>query len=146
MSHRDALAQRCKQEDGLTLAEALIAIAVLTVGLLGSAQLLAVTLQAHMLARETTTASRLASGKVEELMKTNLVTDPSAQISAPAPDPLEQNVANYFDVPDPAYTRRWRVEAGPTATTRLVTVRLVPTQRDITMAKEVEIATVIRQW
>jgi hypothetical protein len=126
--------------------EVLIAVGILTVGLLGSAQLLVVTTQTHMLARETTDATRLTQAKVEQLMKANFGTDPSVQISAVSPDPLEQNVTSYFDMPTLSYTRRWRVAAGPTATTRIVTIRVVPTQTDLRMAKEVEITALIRQW
>ena len=134
------------REDGMGLMEVLIAVGILTVGLLGSAQLLAITTHTHMLARETTDATRLAQAKVEELIKANFRTDPSVQISGVAPDPLEQNVTSYFDRPTQSYTRRWRVAAGPTATTRLVTIRLVPTRTDLRMAKDVEITTLIRQW
>ena len=134
------------REDGLTLAEALIAVVVMTVGLLGSAQLLAITTHTHVLARETTDATRLAQAKVEELMKSAFGTNPSVQVSGMAPDPLEQNVASYFDLPTPSYTSRWRVAAGPTATTRLITIRLVPTQTDLRMARNIEITTLIRQW
>ncbi len=134
------------REDGMALMEVLIAVGILTVGLLGSAQLLVVTTQTHMLARETTDATRLTQAKVEQLMKANFGTDPSVQISGVSPDPLEQNVTSYFDMPTLSYTRRWRVAAGPTATTRIVTIRLVPTQTDLRMAKEVEITTLIRQW
>lgn len=134
------------REDGMALMEVLIAVGILTVGLLGSAQLLVVTTQTHMLARETTDATRLTQAKVEQLMKANFATDPSVQISGVSPDPLEQNVTNYFDMPTLSYTRRWRVAAGPTATTRIVTIRVVPTQTDLRMAKEVEITTLIRQW
>jgi len=130
----------------MALMEVLIAVGILTVGLLGSAQLLVVTTQTHMLARETTDATRLTQAKVEQLMKANFGTDPSVQISGVSPDPLEQNVTSYFDMPTLSYTRRWRVAAGPTATTRIVTIRLVPTQTDLRMAKEVEITTLIRQW
>ena len=118
----------------------------MTGGLLGTAQLMAVTMQTHVAARETTSATRLANAKTEELMKANFATNPSVQISALAPDPLDINVQNYFDIPDPSYTRRWRVQAGPTATTRLVTVRLLPQQTDLRMARVVEVTTVIRQW
>mgnify|MGYP006928179015 CR=1 FL=1 len=132
-------------EEGLTLAETLIAVTIMTVGLLGAAQFMALTMQVQVAARETTSATRLASAKTEELMKANFGTNPSVQISG-APDPLDLNVQNYFDFPDPSYTRRWRVEAGPTDTTRLVTVRLIPRQTDVRMAKVVELTTVIRQW
>ena len=134
------------REDGLALVEVLVAVVILTVGLLGAAQRLIVTTHTHMLARETTDATRLAQAKVEELVKANFATNPSVQVSGVAPDPLEQNVASYFDLQTPSYTRRWRVAAGPTATTRLVTIRLVPTQTDLSMARDIEITTLIRQW
>ena len=137
---------RWRDDGGFTLAEVLIAVTVLTVGLLGTAQLLALTMHTHLRARETTTATRLVNAKIEEFMKTNFATDPSVQVSGSAPDPLEQNVTNYFDLPGPTYTRRWRVQAGPTGTTRLVTIRLVPAQTDVQMATQVEMTTVIRQW
>jgi len=133
-------------EAGLSLAEVLVAVTLMAGGLLGTAQLMAITMQSQVAARETTSATRLASAKNEELMKANFVTNPSVQISAAAPGPLEINVQNYYDLPDPSYTRRWRVQAGPTATTRLVTIRLIPHQTDLRMAKVVEVTTVIRQW
>lgn len=134
------------REDGMALAEVLVAIGVLTVGLLGSAQLVVITMQTHVLARETTDATRPAQAKVEELVKSDFATDPSVQISGAAPDPLAYNAPDYYDMPSLTYTRRWRVQAGPTATTRLVTIRLAPTRTDLRMAKPIEVTTLIRQW
>ena len=132
---------------GVTLVEVLIATVILVVGLVGGAQLLAVSIQMHQLAAETTDATRLANTKIEELMKLNFSADPAIQIVPVGLDPLTQNVPNYFDVPVAGvYTRRWHVQAGPTATTRLVTVRLVPAQTDRRIAKEVDLTTVVRQW
>lgn len=105
------------REDGMALAEVLVAIGVLTVGLLGSAQLLVITTQTHVLARETTDATRLAQAKVEGLVKADFATDPRVQVSGVAPDPLAYNATGYYDMPTLTYTRRWRVLAGPTATT-----------------------------
>ena len=133
------------REDGMALAEVLVAIGVLTVGLLGSAQLLVITTQTHVLARETTDATRLAQAKVEELVKADFATDPRVQVSG-APDPLAYNATGYYDMPTLTYIRRWRVLAGPTATTRLLTIRLVPTQTDLRMARPIEITTLLRQW
>ncbi len=136
-----------RSDTGVTLIEVLIATVILTVGLVGSAQLLAVSIQMHQLAGGTTDATRLANAKLEELMKLNFAADPAIQITPVGPDPLTQNVPNYFDEPVPGvYTRRWHVQAGPTATTRLVTVRLVPAQTDRRVAKEVDLTTLVRQW
>ena len=136
-----------RSDTGVTLIEVLIATVILVVGLVGGAQLLALSIQMQQLAAETTDATRLASAKLEELMKLNFAADPAIQIAPVGLDPLTQNVPNYFDVPVAGvYTRRWHVQAGPTATTRLVTVRLVPAQTDRRIAKEVDLTTVVRQW
>ena len=131
---------------GLTLIEAVFAVTILTVGLLAGAQLLAVSLRTHQLSRATTDSARLATGKVEQLMKLDFALDAAIQISPPTPDPLTQDVPSYFDTPLPGYTRRWRVQAGPTANTRVVSVRLVPLQGDLRMAKPVVIETIVRAW
>lgn len=148
--HRSAAARRAR-ERGFTLVEVLVAMLILTGGLVAVAQLLAMTIRMHQLARNTAEATRLADAKFEELMKLNFAAAPAVQVSAPAPDPLEGNVANYFDVPtntgsSNVYTRRWRVQAGPTATTRLVTVRIVPGQSSVLTFRIVELTTLIRQW
>jgi type II secretory pathway pseudopilin PulG len=130
----------------VTLIEVMFAVIVLSVGLLAGAQLLAVSLQTHQLSRTTTDSARLASEKVEQLMKLDFALDPAIQISAVNPDPLNQNVAGYFDIPLPGFTRRWRVQAGPTANTRLVTVRLVPAPTDLRMARPVVLETIVRDW
>lgn len=155
LSSRRRAAFRCldpgrssiRSDTGVTLIEVLIATVILVVGLVAGAQLLALSIQMHQLAAETTDATRLANNKLEELMKLNFAADPAIQITPVGLDPLTQNVPNYFDVPVAGvYTRRWLVQAGPTATTRLVTVRLVPAQTDRRVAKEVDLTTVVRQW
>jgi hypothetical protein len=134
-------------EAGFSLLEGLIATALLVVGLLAVAQVLAMTVAQHGVGRSTAEATRLAQSKHEELAKLDFATDPSVQVSPLAPDPLTQNVANYFDVPaNGVYTRRWRVETGPTATTRFLTVRVEPTDMTRPLARAVDLATVIRQW
>jgi hypothetical protein len=124
----------------------LAATAILTTGLVAVAQLLTVSLQMHRLGTTWTEGSRLATAKIEELMKLNLTTAPSMQISPVNPDPLGQNVANYFDVPVAGVTRRWRVQAGPTASTRTLTVRVVPRTRNPLTDRQIELTTIVRQW
>ena len=127
--------------------ETLIATTVLLVGLLGTAQLMVISLRMNDLSRTSIDATRLAKTKFDELMKLSFSTAAAVQVTPTSPDSLGQNVTNYFDTPVAGvYTRRWKVQAGPTANTRLVTVRVVPTRTDRLVAKEVELTTVIRSW
>jgi len=138
--------RRARDDRGVTLIETMIAALIMVVGLLGLAQVLGTALQLHVLTRNVEEASRLASVKFEQLAKLNFATDAPVQISAASPDPLTTNVANYFDNPSTGFTRRWRVQTGPTANTRLVTVSMVPLGADQRMAKAVVLTSIIRQW
>jgi Tfp pilus assembly protein PilV len=135
-----------RNERGFTLFEALIAGVVLTVGLVALAELLGVSLRMHQLGRTSTSATRLAQQKFEELMKLNFSTSPAIQITAD--DTLSSNVDNYFDAPSPEYVRRWQVTAGPNAHPRLrtVTVRVIPTVEDRRTSDTVTLTTVLRSW
>ena len=134
-----------KGERGFTLVEVLISMVIMAVGLVAVAQLLAVSTQTHRIGRVTSESSILAAVKIEELAKLSLATHPSLQITPAVPDPLANNVANFFDQPAGGYTRRWQVAAGPTADTRRVTMRIIP-PRAARPAKEVEVITILRQW
>ena len=130
---------------GFTLVEVVFAIFVLTVGLVAMAELLAVSVRMHQLSRNTEIATQLAERKFEELMKLNFDTAPEVQVTGS--DSLNNDVANYFDMPAATqFTRRWLVEAGPVARTRKVTVRMVPTQTSRLLYKPVQLTTIIRQW
>ncbi len=116
---------------------------VFLVGSLAVAQLLAVTTQMHLVSQNSTQATRLVQQKFDELMKLDFAADASVQISAATT--LTANTANYFDNPGPTVTRRWSVQAGPTATTRLVTVRVIQGEGSMS-ERTVDLTTVIRQW
>lgn len=118
---------------------------IMMVGLVAVAQLLAVSVQTHLLGRRTSEASLLATSKLEELAKLNHNTAAAIQISPVSPDPLAANVTNYFDVSN-NYTRRWQVTAGPVAGTRQVTVRVLPPANRQPWSKTVEVTTILRQW
>ena len=137
---------RANSERGFTLVEALIASLILTVGLIALASLLAVTIRMHQLGRGSTTSTRYAQGKLEELMKLNFSTAPAIQITGV--NSLDSNVTNYFDTPASGYNRRWQVEAGPggNASLRLVTVRVIPILADRRVAAEAKITTILRSW
>ena len=119
---------------------------VLTIALVAMAELLAVSLRMHQLGRESTTASRLAQDKFEELMKMNFNTNPAIQVNAS--NTLASNVTNYFDTPVQGYTRRWSVSAGPAGNPRLrtVVVRIIPDVNDRRMADMFSLTTVVRLW
>ena len=122
-------------------------MAIVTTGLVATAQLLTLTIAQHQLGRAITSATRLAQDKQEELLQLDFVTSPSVQISPATPDPLAANVDNYYDIPIAGlYTRRWRIDAGPTATTRLVTVRVEPATADLRQARPVQLTTLLRSW
>lgn len=130
---------------GFTLVEVLIAMVIMTVGLVAVAQLMAVSAQAHRLGRMTSDGTRLAATKVEELVKLNMSSHPSVQITPASPDSLAQNITNFFDQSG-QYIRRWRVSAGPTPNTRRLTVRVVPPAVGRPFAKDVEVTTILRRW
>jgi Tfp pilus assembly protein PilV len=123
----------------------LIAMIIMMVGMVAVAQLLAVSVQTHLLGRRTSEASMLATAKLEELAKLNHATAPALQVTPVSPDPLANDVANYFDQ-SMGYTRRWQVAAGPAANTLLVTVRVLPPTNQQPWLKTVDVTTILRQW
>ena len=69
--------------------------------------------------------------------------DASVQIS-PA-GTLTADTLNYVDTRSPTDVIRWQVLAGPTANTRLVTVRVIGGQGSVSQ-RTLDLTTVIRQW
>jgi prepilin-type N-terminal cleavage/methylation domain-containing protein len=134
-----------RDERGFTLLEALIATTIFAGGMVAVAQLLAVSLLMHHLARRTSEASARATAKVEELMKLNFDTAAAVAITPTSPDALSQDVTNYFDT-SAQYTRRWKVEAGPMADTRKITIRVIPPTIDFNRFRTVEVVTILRRW
>ena len=133
-------------ERGFTFVEALIATGILAGGMVAVAQLLVLSLQMHHLGRATSTASHLATDKVNQLMKLNFDTAAAIAVTPTSPNSLDQNVANYFDSPGSGYTRRWKVEAGPATDTRRVTVRVVPPTTNRNIFRTIEVITIVRRW
>ena len=113
---------------------------------MATAQLLAVSLKMHQIRRNSTAATRLAQDKFEELMKLQFC-NPAVAVNAT--DTLASNVANYFDTPaNSGYTRRWRVQAGPGAnpSLRIVTIRIVPSNPNLSAGGDFSVTTVLRSW
>lgn len=89
-----------KREEGFTLVEVMIALVVLTVGLLGLAVLTGSIVGANALSRDRVAATTMAQGKMEEL--TNMSYS-SLQNLAP------QGTFTDSDNPGGAYSREWSV-------------------------------------
>ncbi len=135
--------RRATSEEGFSLVEVLVSTVVLTVGLVAMAQLLAISTKMHADAGEASRATQYAQTKIDELVKLNMGTAPAVQINAA--DTLAANTANYFDTPMAGITRRWRVQAGPVANTRLLTVRVINI-RSRQYGSSIDISTILRQW
>lgn len=137
---------RTTNDDGFMLVDVLVSTLIFAVGMLALAQLLIFTSSMHLSAQRSGEATRFAQDKLDELMKVSFATDARMAITPNGVDSLANNVANYFDVPVAGVmTRRWRVQAGPTANTRLVTMRVV-TQDRSQSARTLDIVTLLRQW
>jgi hypothetical protein len=119
----------------------MIAMVILTIGLVSLAQLLTIATVMHNDAREATSVTHLAQSKLGEFVKLNFATAPAIQPGGS----LTANVANYFDTPQNGTTRRWLVQAGPVANTRLVTVRVV-NRRGRQYGATQDLTTLVRQW
>lgn len=132
-------------DNGFSLIETLIATVVLTIGLVGTAEFLAVALRSHQLAKGSAETTRYAQAKLEELTKANFSTSPAIQISSAAT--LNSDVANYFDTPAAGFTRRWTVSAVTLdPALRKVVVRVIPSSNDRRQAQEALITGVLRSW
>jgi len=151
-------------ERGFTLVETLVAMVILTIGLVSLAELMAVSLRLQQLGRNETEAVRLAQDKVDELMMLTFgPPGPGVEdIRIVIGGSLTANVANHFDTqagPDGAlgtaddlaqlagYTRRWVVAAGPDADPNLrqVTIHVIPTLEDRRTTVPYELITIIRR-
>lgn len=121
----------------------MVAMFICCVGLIAMAELMAVTLRMQQLGRNSTSASRLAQDKVDELTTLGFT-----NAAMGCGGSLTTDVANHNDRPTEAtnYKRRWIVSAGPdgAAALRAVTVRILPDLNDRRASAEFDLQTVIR--
>ena len=127
---------------GFSLVEAMVASLVLTVGLVGLAQLLAVATVMHSDARQATTSTTLAQQKLDELTKSTTL---AASLSSVQLGSIASNMAPYFDQPADGVTRRWQINDGPVDDTWILQVKVVNKGGHIYGGNET-LTTVIRKW
>jgi len=133
--------QGAPSESGFSLVETMVASLVLTIGLVGLAQLLAVATIMHSDARQATTGTVLAQAKIDELMKLDFDTSPAVQLGGS----ISSNMANFSDSPEPGIDRRWQVTNGPVAGTRLLQVN-IDNKGGRLYGGSQTLTTVIREW
>ena len=133
--------QTPRSEAGFSLVETMVASLVLTIGLVGLGQLLAVATVMHSDARQATTSTVLAQAKMDELMKSGSLSLSSVQIGS-----IASNMAGYFDEdPEKGITRRWQVNEGPVDNTWLLQVTVENKGGRMYGGTET-LTTVIREW
>lgn len=127
-------------ERGFTLVETLIAMVILTVGLVSMAELMAITLRMQMLGRNETAAIRLVQSKIDELVAVDF-----ANATVAVGGGLDADVANYNDDPADGFHRRWQIAAVAGETNvRTLTVRIIPERNDRRTNAQVQLTTIIR--
>jgi hypothetical protein len=133
--------QGARGEAGFSLVETMVASLVLTIGLVGLAQLLAVATIMHSDARQATTGTVLAQAKLDELMKADFSLNSTVALGGS----IASNLAPYFDQPEPGIDRRWQVTDGPVAGTRTLQVT-VENRGGRLYGGSQTLTTVIRDW
>jgi len=106
------------REEGFTLLELMIAVSILMIVLLGSANMLITSIKFNVLTMEKTTAARLAKNKIDELKGVDY-----KQVSLDIgshDDP--NNPINADESSGGIYTRKWSVSNGATSGTKDVCV------------------------
>ena len=132
--------QTPRSEAGFSLVETMVASLVLTIGLVGLTQLLAVATVMHSDARQATASTVLAQAKLDELMKENGLSLSSVQLGS-----IASNMAGYYDEPEPSITRRWQVNEGPVDNTWILQVT-VENKGGRMYGGTQTLTTVIRDW
>lgn len=122
----------------------MVAMVILTIGLVSLAELLAVSIRLQQLGRNGTESVRVAQDKMDQLMSLNFDTNLTIQIGGS----LGANVANYNDTDVQGYTRRWVVVAGPDANPdlRQVTILVLPESVDRRTTSPYQLTSIIRRW
>jgi hypothetical protein len=135
-----SVSQTPRSEAGFSLVEAMVASLVLTVGLVGLGQLLAVATVMHSDARQATASTVLAQAKMDELMKSGTLSLSSVQLGS-----IASNMGGFYDEPEPGITRRWQVNDGPVDNTWILQVTVENKGGRMYGGTET-LTTVIREW
>jgi prepilin-type N-terminal cleavage/methylation domain-containing protein len=140
--------QRRRARTGFTLVELMVAVVLITVGLLGSAALMTATLRHQRGAASREEMLALAEAKLDELRGyQNAPVASGLKARLAVGGSLTSSVTNHYDeVNGPSlkpYRRRWQIANG-TVRTRDVQIRVEPRYTDKYAAPRVDLRTLIQ--
>jgi prepilin-type N-terminal cleavage/methylation domain-containing protein len=103
MNRREEIMSKGKQESGFSLIEVMVAIVILTVGLLTLAQTMVIATRSNDLSGRMTSCAALAKEQMERLKAAPFYTDPVAQVRNPvlaSGGDTTNSVGGYFQLYD----------------------------------------------
>jgi type IV pilus assembly protein PilV len=132
---------------GFTLVELMIAIMVISVGLLGMGSVMGSSTQLQSISISRTEMTTAAENKMEELRVYAATPSTSAlRVKVAVGGSLAVPVAGYSDSTQSLsgrwYTRRWEIQAG-VAGTRQTTIRVVPSGAQRSVVKSMNFASLL---
>ena len=126
MMKANSVGRKITREGGFTLLEVVIAISILTVGLLAVATMQTAAIRGNDIAYSVTESTTWAQDRLEALTALPY-TDAALSLGTGKADPLS---------PTPAgYTITYDVAAGPIGNTKLITVNVTRTDRGVTTTR-----------
>ena len=132
---RRAIVGHRNRKNGFTLVELLVALSILSFGLLSVASLLLTAVTLNLLGKSTNEATAYAREKIEYLK-----TLPSADSQRANGGSLVSDVSGYSDMVG-AYYRRWQISTGP-ASTQIYRISVLPVNPDARTKKSVTMTTI----
>jgi prepilin-type N-terminal cleavage/methylation domain-containing protein len=147
MTPKVTVHRRSVRRRGFTLIELMIAIMVISVGLLGMGSVMASSSVLQSLSISRTEMTTAAENKMEELRVFGFTPASSPLRAAIAlGGDLAMSVAGYSDSTESLsgrwYYRRWQIQNG-VAGTRLVTIRVVPSGAQRAVVKSLDFASLV---
>ena len=131
----DPVRSRARGERGFSLVEVLVALFVISLGVLAAAPMFVYAMKGNAAGADFGSVGAIAVERMELLRSQTFG-------SLTAGGNLASNVTNFSDVTDPEYIVRWRIQDNATpATTKTITVRAIATRRVVGQRKEITVTT-----
>lgn len=131
----DPARARSRGERGFSLVEVLVALFVISLGVLAAAPMFVYAMKGNAAGADFGSVGAIAVERMELLRSQTFG-------SLTAGGNLTTSVTNYSDLTDPEYIVRWRIQDNATpATTKIITVRTIAVRRVVGQRKEITVTT-----